>query len=57
MLVQSALDALRKEGIRKESLVAFSSNVQAISFWKKLGFSRREDLYYMDIQIVEDSVS
>ena len=45
-LVELALEALRKEGIRKVALVAFTDNDPGNGFWEKMGFTVREDLYY-----------
>ena len=40
--------ALRAEGIRKATLVAFSRNEIGNAFWQRMGFSAREDLTYRD---------
>lgn len=45
-LVAHAMDALRKEGIRKVALVAFTDNDLGNGFWESQGFTVREDLYY-----------
>ena len=45
-LVVNSMDALRKEGIRKVALVAFTDNDLGNGFWEKQGFTVREDLYY-----------
>ena len=47
-LVQSAMAALRAEGIRKATLVAFSRNETGNAFWQRMGFAAREDLTYRD---------
>jgi ribosomal protein S18 acetylase RimI-like enzyme len=46
MLVESAEDALRKEGINKVLLVVFTHNDGGNAFWEHMGFTVREDLYY-----------
>lgn len=46
MLVESAEEALRKEGINKVLLVAFTHNDSGNAFWEHMGFTVREDLYY-----------
>lgn len=46
MLVESAMDALRKEGIQKVLLVVFTHNDIGNGFWEHMGFTVREDLYY-----------
>lgn len=45
-LVAHAMDALRKEGIRKVALVAFTDNDLGNRFWEEQGFTVRKDLYY-----------
>ena len=50
-LVESALDALDKEGINKVALVAFKNNSLGNSFWEKMGFIGRDDLVYRNKNI------
>ena len=50
-LVNSAVDAIRNEGINKVVLVAFKTNALGNNFWEKKGFNIREDLYYRDLRI------
>lgn len=45
-LVDAAVEALRKEGITKAALVAFSNNETGNAFWEKRGFTVRNDLVY-----------
>ena len=45
-LVDHALAALKREGIRKAALVAFADNIPGNLFWEKQGFTLREDLHY-----------
>ena len=46
MLVESAEEALRKEGINKVLLVVFTHNDGGNAFWEHMGFTVREDLVY-----------
>ena len=46
MLVESAMEALRKEGITKVLLVVFNHNENGNQFWEHMGFTVREDLIY-----------
>ena len=46
MLVESAMEALRKEGIQKVLLVVFTHNENGNQFWEHMGFTVREDLFY-----------
>lgn len=52
-LVDSAMDALEKEGISKVALVAFKRNELGNEFWEKIGFSDRDDLIYRNKSIHE----
>ena len=44
MLVDNAMEALRKEGITKVLLVVFDHNENGNQFWEHMGFTVREDL-------------
>jgi len=46
MLVDSAVEALRKEDINKVLIVVFKDNDNGNGFWEHMGFTVREDLYY-----------
>lgn len=52
-LVETALDALKKEGITKAALLAFKYNDAGNAFWEKLGFTVRNDLNYRNRALVE----
>lgn len=52
-LVQSAMDALDREGINKVALVAFEKNVIGNEFWDNKGFCDRTDLIYRNKNIHE----
>jgi ribosomal protein S18 acetylase RimI-like enzyme len=52
-LVDTALEALKNEGINKVALVVFSKNELGNSFWEKRGFTAREDLVYRNKAIHE----
>jgi N-acetylglutamate synthase len=52
-LVDTALYALKKEGINKVALVAFASNDLGNNFWQSLGFEKRSDLIYRNLSINE----
>ena len=53
LLVNAAMDALRGLGIRKVALVAFKHNDAGNLFWEKVGFSRRNDLVYRNMTLLE----
>lgn len=52
-LVDSAMDALEREGIHKVGLVAFKSNAVGNGFWERIGFTVRDDLVYRNKNIHE----
>ena len=52
-LVELALEALNKEGIKKVALVAFKSNDLGNAFWEAQGFALREDLNYRNRALVD----
>ena len=51
--VKAALDGLRAEGIAKASLLVFSDNDGGNRFWQSLGFTGRNDVNYLNIQLLE----
>lgn len=53
MLVDAMLEGMRQEGISKVALVVFAYNDTANSFYEKIGFIKRNDLYYRNISLVE----
>ena len=52
-LVERAMAALEKEGIRKVALVVFDRNEIGNAFWERLGFTKRDDLIYRNKSLVE----
>ena len=50
-LVDHALSALEREGIRKTALVVFAKNETGNEFWEHRGFIRRDDLVYRNKSI------
>jgi ribosomal protein S18 acetylase RimI-like enzyme len=53
LLVETAIEALRLEGISKAALVAFVGNKDGNSFWEKAGFTTREDISYRNREIIK----
>lgn len=51
-LVESVLNAFRSIGIHKAALVVFERNESGNAFWEKMGFTRREDLAYRNLTLV-----
>lgn len=52
-LVETALTALKAEGIHKVALVVFDRNQVGNGFWEKEGFTAREDLVYRNRALSE----
>ena len=52
-LVDTALAALKAEGINKAVLVVFERNEGGNAFWEKIGFTPRPDLVYRNKALVE----
>jgi ribosomal protein S18 acetylase RimI-like enzyme len=52
-LVDTALDALRAEGIAKVALVVKANNDPGNAFWEHSGFTTRPDLTYRNRGLVE----
>lgn len=52
-LVETVLQALRRAGVNKASLVVFADNEAGNRFWQKMGFSPRADLVYRDHPLAE----
>lgn len=52
-MVETALRALRDEGINKIALVVFDKNTTGNAFWEKRGFTKREDLVYRNKILTE----
>jgi N-acetylglutamate synthase len=52
-LVDAALEALKKEGITKVQLVAFTHNENGNIFWESKGFTSRQDLIYRNKALCE----
>jgi len=53
LLVEAALDALKKQGVSKVNLVAFETNEGGNAFWEKVGFHTRPDLVYRDFVLIK----
>ena len=52
-----ALERLKKEGINKVNLVAFRSNAPGNEFWKKGGWTFREDINYYEFNLNEENIT
>lgn len=52
-LVNTALQALKNEGINKAALVVFDRNDKGNAFWERRGFTKREDIVYRNKILTE----
>ena len=52
-MVETALNALKAQGINKVSLVVFAYNDKGNTFWEKMGFTQRSDLIYRNRTLVD----
>lgn len=50
-LLDTAMEALKEEGINKVALVVFEKNESGNVFWEKMGFTKRKDLVYRNKSI------
>ena len=55
-MVVFAMEALKRETISKVSLIAFTVNDIGNAFWKKIGWTKREDLNYYDFTLNEKNI-
>lgn len=56
-MVVFAMEKLKKEHINKVSLIAFTQNDIGNTFWKQIGWTKREDLNYYDFTLNEENIT
>ena len=56
-MVVYCMNALKDEKINKVSLIAFTANDVGNAFWKRIGWTRREDLNYYDFTLNEANIT
>lgn len=54
-LVEAAVNALKEERINKVALVVFNTNDLGNTFWESVGFTKRDDLIYMNMSINQEN--
>lgn len=54
-LVNSVINALKREGINKAALVVFTNNEVGNGFWRSMGWEKREDLNYYNLSINKEN--
>ncbi len=55
-MVVACMNALKKEEISKVSLIAFTGNDVGNAFWKRIGWTKREDLNYYDFVLNRENI-
>ena len=55
-MVVFAMNALKEENISKVSLIAFTQNDMGNAFWRKIGWTQREDLNYYDFVLNTENI-
>lgn len=56
-MVIHCMERLRAEQINKVSLIAFTKNDIGNTFWKEMGWTKREDLNYYDFVLNEENMT
>ena len=56
-MVVKAMEALQAEHINKVSLIAFTKNDIGNSFWRTIGWEKREDLNYYEFVLNEKNIT
>lgn len=56
-MVVHCMQELKKEGINKVSLIAFTKNDIGNAFWNCMGWTKREDLNYYDFTLNEANIT
>lgn len=56
-MVVRAMEALKKEGINKVSLIAFTQNDVGNAFWNTIGWTERLDLNYYDFVLNTENIT
>ena len=56
-MAMMAMEALKKEGINKVNLVAFTSNELGNGFWKNMGWTFRKDMNYYEFDLNPENVT
>ena len=55
-MVVACMNALKKDEISKVSLIAFTANDVGNAFWKRIGWTKREDLNYYDFVLNRENI-
>lgn len=56
-MVVRCMEKLKEEQISKVSLIAFTINDIGNAFWRRIGWTKREDLNYYDFVLNEENIT
>lgn len=56
-MVVQCMEKLKEEQISKVSLIAFTVNDIGNAFWRRIGWTKREDLNYYDFVLNEENIT
>ncbi len=56
-MVTFCMRALQAEHINKVSLIAFTQNDVGNAFWRRIGWTKREDLNYYDFSLNDENIT
>lgn len=56
-MVIHCMEKLKEERINKVSLIAFTKNDIGNTFWKEMGWTKREDLNYYDFVLNDENIT
>ncbi len=56
-MVVAAMEALKKEKVNKVSLIAYTKNDSGNAFWKKIGWTKRQDVNYYNFTLNEENIT
>ena len=56
-MVVYCMEKLKAEQISKVSLIAFTANDVGNAFWRRIGWTKREDLNYYDFVLNEENIT
>lgn len=51
------MNALKDQRINKVTLIAFTRNDVGNAFWKKIGWTQRQDLNFYDFTLNEENIT
>ncbi len=55
-MVIRCMETLHREGINKVALIAFTRNDVGNAFWRRIGWTQRQDLNYYDFTLNQENI-